>query len=229
MCAIGHGGGHSLPSVPRMDGIRGWGAIAAVVVAFGMLIAGAMAAAAGTAPAAAARDVHAAPAVVVRGSCGAVSATPRGGMPGLVDAVVSAAAHAACGLGEPSVADVGRTGAAGVDLDAPAHPGTTRKPTARPAPRPTRAPAVAAPAEGVWDRLARCESSGDWAIDTGNGYYGGLQFDVTTWNGFGGREFAPRADGATRAQQIAVAARVRDARGGYGSWPACAAKLGLPP
>jgi len=80
----------------------------------------------------------------------------------------------------------------------------------------------------VWDRLARCESSGNWAIDTGNGYYGGLQFDDSTWRAYGGTEFAPRADRATRAQQISVATRVRDDRGGYGSWPACARKLGLP-
>jgi len=76
--------------------------------------------------------------------------------------------------------------------------------------------------------LARCESSGDWAIDTGNGYFGGLQFDAATWRGFGGQAYAPRADLASREEQIAVATRVRDARGGYGSWPACAAKLGLP-
>jgi Transglycosylase-like domain len=143
---------------------------------------------------------------------------------------VVARAHAACRLGGLSFADLGRTGAAGVDLDAPARrPGSAAarpidvaKPSARPGPRPT------APVAGVWDRLARCESSGNWAIDTGNGYYGGLQFDISTWNGFGGREFASRADQATRDQQITVATRVRDARGGYGSWPACAAKLGLP-
>jgi Transglycosylase-like domain len=81
----------------------------------------------------------------------------------------------------------------------------------------------------VWDAIAHCESSGNWAINTGNGYFGGLQFDVGTWGDFGGLAYAPRADLATRAQQIAVAARVRDARHGYGSWPACAARLGLPP
>jgi hypothetical protein len=77
----------------------------------------------------------------------------------------------------------------------------------------------------VWDRLAQCESSGDWAIDTGNGYYGGLQFDAATWRGYGGTEFAPLASGASREQQIEVAARVRDDRGGYGSWPACSRKV----
>jgi hypothetical protein len=83
-------------------------------------------------------------------------------------------------------------------------------------------------AEPVWDRLARCESSGNWAIDTGNGYFGGLQFDAATWRAYGGIEFAPAAHRATREQQIAVATRVRDDRDGYGSWPGCAIKLGLP-
>ncbi|MEU6696884.1 transglycosylase family protein [Pseudonocardia sp. NPDC046786] len=80
----------------------------------------------------------------------------------------------------------------------------------------------------TWDRLAQCESSGDWSISTGNGYYGGLQFDRPTWTEFGGTAHAPTADGATREQQIEIATKVRDARGGYGSWPACARKLGLP-
>jgi transglycosylase-like protein len=80
----------------------------------------------------------------------------------------------------------------------------------------------------VWDRLARCESSGNWAIDTGNGYFGGLQFDAATWRAYGGTEFAPAAHRATREQQIAVASRVRDDRGGYGSWSGCAIKLSLP-
>ncbi|WP_060710787.1 transglycosylase family protein [Pseudonocardia sp. HH130629-09] len=83
-------------------------------------------------------------------------------------------------------------------------------------------------ADGTWDRLAQCESSGDWAISTGNGYHGGLQFDRGTWSDFGGTKYAPTADGATKEQQIEIATKVRDARGGYGSWPACANKLGLP-
>ncbi|WP_305080922.1 transglycosylase family protein, partial [Pseudonocardia sp. WMMC193] len=57
---------------------------------------------------------------------------------------------------------------------------------------------------------------------------GGLQFSQATWEDFGGTAHAPRADAATREQQIAVATKVRDQRGGYGSWPACARKLGLP-
>ena len=85
----------------------------------------------------------------------------------------------------------------------------------------------AAAAEGAtWDRLAQCESGGNWAINTGNGYYGGLQFSASTWQGFGGGAYAPRADLATRAEQIAVAERTL-ATQGWGAWPACSAKLGL--
>ncbi len=90
------------------------------------------------------------------------------------------------------------------------------------------APRSGSGVDPVWTTLAACESSGDWAINTGNGYYGGLQFDDGTWRDYGGTDFAPRADRATREEQIEVATRVRDDRGGYGSWPACAAKLGLP-
>ncbi len=96
------------------------------------------------------------------------------------------------------------------------------------APAPACPAAPVTSATPVWDALARCESSGNWAVNTGNGYFGGLQFDAGTWSDFGGLAFAPRADLASRAQQIAVATRVRDSRNGYGSWPACAARLGLP-
>ncbi len=77
----------------------------------------------------------------------------------------------------------------------------------------------------VWDSLAQCESGGNWAINTGNGYYGGLQFNLGTWRAYGGTGYPHQA---SRETQIAVATRLRDARGGYGSWPGCAAKLGLP-
>jgi len=80
----------------------------------------------------------------------------------------------------------------------------------------------------VWDALAKCESGGNWAINTGNGYYGGLQFNVSTWNSNGGAQYASRPDLATREQQIAIATLVRDRRGGYGACPACSRKLGLP-
>lgn len=77
----------------------------------------------------------------------------------------------------------------------------------------------------VWDALARCESGGNWAINTGNGYYGGLQFSLGTWQAYGGTGLPSNA---SRETQIAVATKLRDATGGYGSWPGCAAKLGLP-
>jgi hypothetical protein len=77
-----------------------------------------------------------------------------------------------------------------------------------------------------WDRLASCESGGNWHINTGNGYYGGIQFSRSTWAGFGGGQYASRADLATREEQIAVAERVL-AQQGWHAWPACSRKLGL--
>ena len=71
-----------------------------------------------------------------------------------------------------------------------------------------------------WSGVAQCESSGNWSINTGNGYYGGLQFSSPTWLGHGGGEFAPRADLASPAQQIAVAERVLLTQGA-GAWPTC--------
>jgi hypothetical protein len=89
---------------------------------------------------------------------------------------------------------------------------------------------TAVPAHGVdgatWDRLAQCESGGNWSINTGNGYFGGLQFHPATWRGHGGGEFAPSAHQATREQQIAVAERVLTTQG-WGAWPACSRRLGL--
>jgi uncharacterized protein YabE (DUF348 family) len=73
----------------------------------------------------------------------------------------------------------------------------------------------------AWDRIAQCEAGGNWAINTGNGYYGGLQFDKQTWNAYGGSQYAGLPSQATREQQIAIATKVRDARGGYGAWPVC--------
>jgi uncharacterized protein YabE (DUF348 family) len=78
---------------------------------------------------------------------------------------------------------------------------------------------------GVWDRLAECESGGNWATNTGNGYYGGLQFSLSTWQAYGGTGLPSNH---SRETQIAIATKLRDASGGYGAWPGCAAKLGLP-
>jgi resuscitation-promoting factor RpfA len=86
------------------------------------------------------------------------------------------------------------------------------------------APAASAETGGtVWDKLAQCESSGNWAINTGNGFSGGLQFTPGTWRAFGGVGVAHHA---SREQQIAVAERVL-AEQGWGAWPACSRKLGL--
>lgn len=71
-----------------------------------------------------------------------------------------------------------------------------------------------------WDSIARCESGNNWSINTGNGFYGGLQFTQQTWSGYGGLAYAPRADLATREQQIAIAEKVA-ADVGYGAWPVC--------
>ena len=86
--------------------------------------------------------------------------------------------------------------------------------------RPTRSAAVGG---SVWDRLAQCESGGNWATNTGNGYSGGLQFSPGTWQANGG---SGSPHGASRAEQIRVAQRVQASQG-WGAWPACSARLGL--
>jgi uncharacterized protein YabE (DUF348 family) len=76
-----------------------------------------------------------------------------------------------------------------------------------------------------WDALSRCEAGGNWAINTGNGFYGGVQFDQNTWERSGGLRYAARADLATREEQIAVAS-VTQQRQGWGAWPVCSARVG---
>ena len=88
------------------------------------------------------------------------------------------------------------------------------------------ATASSAQASSVWDRVAACESGGNWHINTGNGFYGGLQFTRSTWNGFGGGRYASRADLASKSEQITVAQRVL-ATQGPGAWPTCGARAGL--
>ncbi|WP_406167125.1 transglycosylase family protein [Streptomyces sp. NBC_00996] len=78
---------------------------------------------------------------------------------------------------------------------------------------------------GVWDRIAKCESGGNWHINTGNGYYGGLQFSAGTWRAYGGAAYASTADKASKAAQIAVASKVQRAQG-WGAWPTCSARAG---
>jgi resuscitation-promoting factor RpfA len=94
----------------------------------------------------------------------------------------------------------------------------------------TGAAAIAAPliaagsasaaTESEWDAVAQCESGGDWSINTGNGYYGGLQFSASTWAGYGGTQYASTADQASKAQQIAIAEKVLAGQG-KGAWPVC--------
>jgi len=88
------------------------------------------------------------------------------------------------------------------------------------------ATASSAQASTVWDRVAACESGGNWSINTGNGYYGGLQFSDRTWDGFGGERYAPTANRATKAQQITIAQKVLASQG-PGAWPTCGARAGL--
>ncbi|GAA0947607.1 transglycosylase family protein [Pseudonocardia zijingensis] len=87
------------------------------------------------------------------------------------------------------------------------------------------APANAAP-DSAWDKLAQCESGGRWNINTGNGFYGGLQFTPSTWRAFGGKEFAASAHQASREQQIVVAERVLAGQG-WNAWPSCSRKTGV--
>lgn len=83
-----------------------------------------------------------------------------------------------------------------------------------------------AASDSTWEAVAQCESGGDWSINTGNGYFGGLQFVQSTWEGFGGTEYAPRADLASRSQQIAIAENVLAVQG-PGAWPVCSVRAGL--
>lgn len=105
----------------------------------------------------------------------------------------------------------------------PAQPRVISRGT-KPAPSAPAAPAVAG--GSVWDELAACESNGNWSINTGNGYHGGLQFNAGTWAAYGGTAYAPTADLATREQQIEIAKKTQAAQG-WGAWPACTAKMGL--
>lgn len=85
------------------------------------------------------------------------------------------------------------------------------------------APKVTASTGSAWDRLAACESGGNWSINTGNGYYGGLQFSLSSWRGVGGSGYPHQA---SKAEQIRRAEMLKGS-GGWGHWPACSAKLGL--
>lgn len=99
-------------------------------------------------------------------------------------------------------------------------------PPPAPGPPPTTVPYDCARDGWPWSCVAECESSGRWHVNTGNGFYGGLQFWQPTWEEFGGLAYASRADLATREQQIAVAQEVLAVQG-WEAWPVCARRYGL--
>lgn len=88
------------------------------------------------------------------------------------------------------------------------------------------ATSASAASVSTWDAVAQCESTGNWSINTGNGFYGGLQFTTSTWAAFGGTQYAASANQASSGQQITVAQHVLAAQG-PGAWPVCGPKAGL--
>ncbi|MDT5017199.1 MAG: resuscitation-promoting factor RpfB [Mycobacterium sp.] len=132
------------------------------------------------------------------------------GTPGIQDVTFAIAKFNGVETGRLPVANVVITPARDGVLRVGAKPGTEVPPVA---------------SGGVWDALSRCEAGGNWAINTGNGFYGGVQFDQNTWERQGGLRYAPRADLATREEQIAIA-EVTRARQGWGAWPVCSGRIG---
>jgi LysM repeat protein len=133
------------------------------------------------------------------------------------------AVAAANGIANPDLIFPGQV----LTLDGSGPSGGSTAPAEAPAPAPVEA--VAAPPADtsgggtVWDDLAQCESGGNWSINTGNGYYGGLQFSQGSWNAAGG---SGSPANASRSEQIRVAENLLDMQG-WGAWPACSSKLGL--
>ncbi len=101
-------------------------------------------------------------------------------------------------------------------------PPVTPASTQSPAPSPPAPAATSAPS-GVWNELAQCESGGNWSINTGNGYYGGLQFTLSSWQSVGGNGYPNQA---SESEQIARA-QMLEARQGWGAWPVCSARIGI--
>ena len=124
----------------------------------------------------------------------------------------------------PSVARADGTGS-GTPASVSAPAASAEPAESAPAPEPAPAPAATSSSAGgtVWDRLAQCESSGNWSINTGNGYYGGLQFSQSSWNAAGG---SGNPANASREEQIRVAENLRSMQG-WGAWPSCSSQLGL--
>ena len=133
------------------------------------------------------------------------------GMPGTQDVTFAVAAVNGVETGRLPVANVVLVPARDGVVRIGAKPGTEVPPVAQGA---------------TWDALSSCEAGGNWAINTGNGFYGGVQFDQNTWERSGGLRYAQRADLATREEQIAIA-EVTRARQGWGAWPTCSGRLGV--
>jgi len=122
---------------------------------------------------------------------------------------------------------VGVVGAAALGIHAAAEGGAQDVETESPSePAPVAVEKTPEPAYGVWDRLAQCESSGIWSRNSGNGYFGGVQQDMTFWRRYGGLAYAARPDLASRGAQIAVAQRGLAVQG-WAAWPSCSRQLGL--
>ncbi|MEU8956739.1 transglycosylase family protein [Streptomyces sp. NPDC048518] len=112
----------------------------------------------------------------------------------------------------------------GVILAATALPSAAASAAPPPKPGAPSAPYGCSTKKGPWECLAECESNGRWDTNTGNGFYGGLQFYQPTWEQYGGLKYAPRADLATKKEQIKVAEKVLQAQG-WGAWPSCSKKV----
>jgi hypothetical protein len=132
------------------------------------------------------------------------------GIPGTQDVTFAVASTNGVETGRLPVANVVITPAQPGEVRVGAKPGTEVPPVSNGA---------------TWDALSRCEAGGNWAINTGNGFYGGVQFDQNTWERNGGGRYASRADLATREEQIAIA-EVTRARQGWGAWPVCSGRVG---
>ncbi|HEY9244411.1 MAG TPA: transglycosylase family protein [Streptosporangiaceae bacterium] len=135
---------------------------------------------------------------------------------GAVAPWLARAATAAIPAAAPPPAPAEPTSATPAASSAPADPAPA-------APQPASPPPAAGSSSGVnWSAIAACESGGNWSADTGNGFYGGLQFTMGTWLGYGGGQYASSANLASPAEQIAVAERVLAGQG-IGAWPVCGA------
>lgn len=133
------------------------------------------------------------------------------GTPGVQDVTFAVATVDGVETGRLPVANVVVSPARGGVLRVGAKPGTEVPPVSNGA---------------TWDALSSCEAGGNWAINTGNGYFGGVQFDQNTWERSGGLRYAGRADLATREEQIAIA-EVTRSRQGWGAWPTCSGRIGV--